>query len=101
MAADVWLGLALGAGIGVGYVLTSLLTHRLALRGTDRSFVVIALGGVAVRMFVALILVTLVLTLAPVRVSAFVAAFFGTFFVGLITEIVRLHRGRRAVARKQ
>ncbi|NBC16925.1 MAG: hypothetical protein GVY18_06355 [Bacteroidetes bacterium] len=86
------LGLALGGSIGVAYIVASLLTHRWAARQRNRRFLAIVLGGMVVRMIVALALVGGIAALAPIHLPSFIGAFFATFVVGLAVEVALLHR---------
>ena len=87
-----WLGIALGGGIGLAYLAASRLTRRLAARFEDERFLAVFLIGMGARMGVALLLVTLVLVLVPVDALAFVSSFLITFVIGLIFEVATLHR---------
>lgn len=87
-----WLGLGLGISIGVTYIAASVLTHRWAARRAAKQFLTIVLGGMIVRMIVALALVGGIAALAPVHIPSFIGAFFATFVIGLIIEVVLLHR---------
>lgn len=92
MTSDVLWGLLLGVGLGALYGLSSLLAYRLALRSSRHTFLPIVVGSMLLRMFVALIVVTLILVLAPVSDIAFIGAFFLVFMLGLAAEVVMLHR---------
>lgn len=84
--------LGLGAGIGLLYILTSLLANRLALRKGPRTFMMIVVGGMLVRMTVTLAAVVLILLLMPVHQIAFVGAFAAVFVLGTILEVLHLRR---------
>jgi len=88
------LSVALGVGIGLSYVLASLVSLRLAAR-FDRApaFMLVFFGGMLVRLVLALVLVGLVLALLAVQAGVFVGSFLVVFLIGLIVEISRLHRG--------
>ncbi|GIV60824.1 MAG: hypothetical protein KatS3mg043_1913 [Rhodothermaceae bacterium] len=94
MAAELWLSIGLGAGIGLLYGGASYLTYRRALSAPKHRFLLLVWGGLVVRLFAALSAITLIVILAPVRVPAFVGAFFGVFVVVLVVEIYVLHRTR-------
>ncbi len=82
----------MGAGLGVLYVLISLLANRLAFRKGQRTFMMIVLGGMMARMFIALITVVLILLLLPVEQTALIGSFFGVFIIGMIVEVLHLRR---------
>jgi ABC-type multidrug transport system permease subunit len=92
MAADLWLSISLGAGIGLAYGGFSYLTYRRALSAPKQRFQVIVWGGMLVRMFAALVLIALIVALAPVQPLAFVGAFFAVFVLSLALEVFLLHR---------
>lgn len=88
-----WFGIAWGGGLAVLYGASSLATHRWALRVRDRNrFLAITVGGLVVRMAVALAAVGLTLSFVPVHEAAFMGSFFGVFVVTLIIEVLHLHR---------
>jgi hypothetical protein len=82
-----WLGLGLGSGIGLLHGLVSYVANRFAMRQNQRLFMLIVIGGMLVRMLVALSLVALVLLILPVDQVAFIGSFFGVFVIGLIGEV--------------
>jgi len=90
----------LGVSIGGVYVLAAYLSFRFALGRSHKIFFVVALGGVGARLFVATALISLVLALTAVNQPAFFGGFFAVFVVGLVLEIVFLHRGQLAAAQK-
>ena len=92
-----WLGIALGGGIGLAYIAASRITRRFAVRHEDERFMAVFLIGMAARIGVALVLVTLVLALIPVHSLAFVSSFLITFVIGLIFEVAALHRAGSAL----
>ncbi|MEM1126520.1 MAG: hypothetical protein AAGI71_07705 [Bacteroidota bacterium] len=84
---------AIGSGLGLVYVASSLWGVRRALRAQDAErFMLFALGGMSVRLFVALALFALVLAATSVQRPAFVAAFLTLFVIGLVIEIVLVVR---------
>lgn len=91
-----WWSAGLGAGLGVLYILISLLANRLALRKGQRTFMMIVLGGMIARMFAALVGVVLILLLLPVEQIVFIGSFFGVFVIGMIVEVLHLRRGATA-----
>ena len=82
-----WLSVALGLGLGALYVGTSFLANRYAVRQEQRRFMVIVLGGMLVRILVALVLVALALLLLPVKPGPFIGCFFIVFVIGLVGEV--------------
>jgi len=89
-----------GVGIGVLYVLSAYMTFRYALSRGQRMFLIIALGGIGIRLFVAISVITLVLVLSPVNQPAFLGGFFAVFVLGLILEVLMLHRSQLAASQK-
>ena len=87
-----WLGIALGGGIGLLYIAASRATRRRASRHDDERFMTVFLLGMVTRMGVALALVTVVLIAVPIHRLAFISSFLVTFVIGLIFEILELHR---------
>jgi hypothetical protein len=98
MAAELWLSIGLGAGIGLLYTAASMVLHRQAARLDDRRFLLVFLGGLIARMAAALILVVLVLAFVSVRELAFIGSFLIVFMMGLAAEVLRIHRGRGSAA---
>ena len=91
MAADGWwLGIALGAGIGLAYSLARHVTARFAAR--RRRFMLFFMGGLMGRLGGALVLAALVLLLAPVPTLPFVGALLVTFLAGLAADVLSIHR---------
>ncbi len=82
--------------MGLLYTVVSLIAHRFALRQGPRTFMMIVLGGMAARMGLALIAIVLILYLLPVEQAAFVGSFFGVFIVGMIVEVLYVHRAAPA-----
>ena len=87
-----WSSVGLGAGMGLLYIVVSLLATRFALRQAPRTFMMIVLGGMVARMGAALLAVVLILYLLPVEQTAFVGSFFGVFIVGMIAEVLYVRR---------
>jgi len=84
--------------MGLLYGASSYATYRLALHRPDRKFIALVLGGVMVRMFVALVVMTMIIALAPVDIAPLVGAFFAVFLVGLLVEIFVIHRRQTAAS---
>ena len=91
-------GVAAGAGIGAVYVLSAYLMFRFSLSRGQRMFLIVALGGIGIRLLVAVSVITLILVLTSVNQPAFLGGFFAVFVLGLILEIVLLHRGQLAAS---
>ncbi len=95
MAADLWLSVGLGSGLGLLYGSTAYLFNQRALGASHEQFLKIVLGGLVIRIFGFLAAVLVVLVTAPVREGVFVGSFLIVFAVATIFEIYRLDRGRR------
>lgn len=93
MTAEVWLSLGLGSGIGVLYGTASIAAASLASRHGDATFMTVFFGGMVVRLFLAVLIITLVLVLVPIRAFVFLASFLLVFFAGLVLEVWLVHRG--------
>ncbi|WP_232797866.1 hypothetical protein [Salinibacter altiplanensis] len=64
------------------------MTHRTALRASSRkTFLVIELGGLGVRMGLVFVAMILVLLYAPVHVPTYVGVLLGLLFVSIAFEI--------------
>ncbi|GIV58126.1 MAG: hypothetical protein KatS3mg042_1039 [Rhodothermaceae bacterium] len=98
MAADFWLSLGLGAGIGLLYGGVSYLTCRRALPAPKRRFLTLVWGGTVARLFAALALITLILVLVPLRVPVFLGVFFAFYVLTLVAEVYVLHRARHTAS---
>ena len=100
MADEFEFSLYLGAFIGAVYVLIAYLSFRFAIGRSQRTFLIVAIGGISVRLFIAVGAIALVLALVAVNQPAFVGGFFAVFVLGLILEVVLLHRRQVAVSEK-
>ena len=87
-----WGSAGLGIGIGLLYSAASLVANWYAMRQNQHVFLLIVVGGMVVRMTIALALIALVVVLGPVQQTAFFASFLGVFEMGMIVEVLRLHR---------
>jgi hypothetical protein len=96
--APLWESFAWGAGLGLAYSAVSYLMVRFALRN-PRLFMLVALGGMGLRIMLALSAVTLILVFAGVEPLAFVGSFFLIFIAGLAVELVVLARYQSASPR--
>lgn len=76
------------------YGLASWLTARRAARHGDRQFVLMFMGGMVVRLFVAMALVVFVLVLFEPQVLPFVSALLFMFVTGLVLEVWSVHARR-------
>lgn len=85
-------GVIFGLLLGVIYIMASWLTYRLASGQSDATFFKIYFGGMTVRMFVTLLAVGVVLLVFDVPEIAFLGAFFLVFVLGLVLEVLLLHR---------
>ncbi len=93
MVDDLWLSLGLGGGIGLMYGVASRLTHRYAMHQSDRRFFGIFLGGMGIRLGVALALVFGILATVPVQGPVFIGSFLLIFVIGLVVELAGFYRG--------
>ena len=82
--------LGLGLLLGLCYTGASLLVVRIAQNTPN--FVPVVLGGMVLRMLVALITLIVLVQLFPVVLSAFTGAFLLVSLIGLFTEITWLIR---------
>lgn len=82
----------LGLVIGGLYILLVYVSLRLALGQSKRSFMLFVFGGMALRLFLAVAAIAMIIALVPVKQIVFLAAFFGVFLIGLVLEITILHR---------
>ena len=89
---------ALGLAFGAAYVGLGALVQRLAHRVAPRQGLHVVLGGLVVRLTVALAAVTAVLTLTDVDATAFVLSFFGAFALSVAFDLARLVRAGRSPA---
>lgn len=92
MPSDVWLGLAVGIGIGLANAAVSIVLYRIARKRPARSFYRIAFGGMTARMGAVLLAVVLVVALVPVHIPAFIGALLVVFVIGLAAEITVMAR---------
>ncbi|MDA0874418.1 MAG: hypothetical protein O3C45_05070 [Bacteroidetes bacterium] len=87
-----------GVGLAVAYSAAAAFLGRVAMRSSKRTFMMIVMGGMVARMFVALIILTLVLVFAPIHKTAFLLGFFVVFLIGMTIEILTLHRHQQAAS---
>ncbi len=93
-----WISALAGAGIAAIYSVAAFLLGRLAMKSSQRTFMMIVMGGTVARLFVAMIILTLIILFAPVNQMAFLAGFFAIFVIGLAGEIVTLHKTQKAAS---
>lgn len=89
------LSIGLGIGLGMAYVLASLVSNKRALRSGGR-FMLLFVSTMMLRLVVALAIIVGVSLLLPVSDVAFLGSFFVIFAIGLTLEIWTLHQGQRA-----
>ncbi len=92
MADGFWFSALLGAGIGGIYGISAYLISRSALQKSNRTFLLLVLGGMSARLFLTLAVITIILIAVPVDKPVFVIAFLALFVVGLVIETLILHR---------
>ena len=95
-AGQPWLGIAIGTSLGIAYVAAGFYSNKWALRNENR-FMLVVVATMVARIFVALIFLIGILLLLPVSATAFLGSFFVTFIIGLIAEVLILHRRAPAV----
>jgi len=87
-----WFSAFLGLVIGGVYTLLVFASLRLAFGKANRSFMLFVFGGMALRLFLAVASIAIIIALIPVKKMIFLAAFFVVFLIALVIEIVILHR---------
>ncbi len=83
----------LGIALGVGYGVTSYLTFLWAMSRPGVQFIVVALGGMLVRMALAFVLVAVITFQYDVVQQPFFLGFLATFLIVLPIEIGAMHKG--------
>ena len=68
------------------------------MRSPSSRFMLLVMGGMTIRIFVTIIILTLVLLFAPVDQTLFLIAFFAVFVLGLILEVLYLHRKQKDIS---
>lgn len=79
--------IALGMGIGLLYGVASLLGARLSKGRNAQQFTTIILGGMVIRIVVAICVIAVILIWIPVETLAFIGAFAATILVVMVVEI--------------
>jgi len=97
MSEGIWISALAGGGLALLYSAAALFLGRIAMRSSRQTFMMIVMGGMVARLFVAVIILTLVLLFAPVHSMAFLGGFFVVFVIGLTIEILTLHRQQQAI----
>jgi hypothetical protein len=92
MAPDTWMSIGFGIAIGLFHALASLGVSHVAGRFASQDYLMIYLGGMVLRLVLTAALVVLVVLLAPLDPAGFLIALFAVFFVGLVWEVLLLHR---------
>jgi O-antigen/teichoic acid export membrane protein len=87
------ISIGLGLALGVSYGVASFYGLRRAQRKTGNDFIKAAFGGMALRLFVAVAAVAIILVFAPVDPLLFVGTFLGLYVLSLVLDTVLLHRG--------
>jgi len=98
MSEGYWISALAGAALAAVYSMAAYLLGRLAMRSSQRTFLMIVMGGTVARLFVAMLILTLIILFAPINQMAFMAGFFAIFVVGLAIEIVTLHNSQKAAS---
>lgn len=87
-----WVSALLGAGIAGLYSLAALWLGKLAVKSSQRTFMMIVMGGMVARLFVTMIVLTLILLFTALDSASLLVGFFIVFAIGLTTETIILHR---------
>ena len=87
-----WWSLALGGGLGLLYSVSSAATLWWAKQYSGAGFYAVALGGMLVRLFVALGVFALIVGLVPVHHALFSGSFLALALTGLLAEVAWLAR---------
>lgn len=82
----------IGAGIAGLYSLTALWLGKVALRSGQRTFMMIVMGGMVARLFVTIIILTLLLLFTSLESIGLLIGFAIVFVIGLTAETIMLHR---------
>ncbi|MDX1739695.1 MAG: hypothetical protein R3178_00305 [Rhodothermales bacterium] len=91
MTAEAVGGMIAGLLLGFSYALAGFFMNRRAQSSPDM-FMLWVVGGMGIRMFVALAVIVAVLAFAPVDTTTFVSSFIFLFVLGLIIDIVLAFR---------
>lgn len=97
MTEGMLLSALVGAGIAGLYSLTALWLGKIAVKSSQRTFMMIVMGGMVARMFVTIILLTIILLFTTLDSTALLVGFFIVFAIGLTTETIILHRRQNSI----
>ena len=100
MTEGIWLAALIGASIAGLYSLAALLLGKLAVKSSQRTFMVIVMGGMVARLFVTIIILTLILLFTSLDSTGLLAGFFIVFAIGLTAETIILHRQQSSVLKE-
>jgi hypothetical protein len=89
---SIWVSALIGAGIAGLYSLAALWLGKLAVKSSQRTFMMIVMGGMVARLFVTIIILTLILLFSSLNSAALLVGFFIVFAIGLTAETIILHR---------
>jgi len=95
-----WLSALVGASIAGLYSLTALWLGKLAVKSSQQTFMMIVMGGMVARLFVTVILLTLILLLTSLDSAGLLAGFFIVFAIGLTAETIILHRQQNSIQKE-
>ncbi|MDA1029538.1 MAG: hypothetical protein O3B41_10880 [Bacteroidetes bacterium] len=97
MTEGIWLSALVGAGIAGVYSLGALWLGKIAVKASQRTFMMLVMGGMVARIFVTLILLTGILLLTSLDSTALLVGFFIVFAIGLTFETIILHRRQSSI----
>jgi len=93
MSLSWWTGVGLGIGIMGLHATARVVTHRVALKASDRqAFLVRELGGLMGRMVLVFGAVSLVLLLVPIHEGAFVTTVLTLLLLSMLVETYLIRR---------
>ena len=87
-----WISALSGAAAGIAYGLASWWMVRRAVRRSPKTFLLLVMGGMLLRLLAASLMIVAVLLWMPVRPAVFIGTFFGFFVISLVLEVITLHR---------
>ncbi len=92
MEVALWTSIVLGVLLGLANVAAGFLSYRVARNKPHGTFMVIVFGGMVGRMMLVLALLAIIIVFLPVSRVGFVGAFFATFALATVAEIILLQR---------
>lgn len=99
---DALFSVLIGVGLSIVNILLAFVSAYIAFRKDTTTFLAIVLGSMIMRMFLMLIIIGILVAYANIHAFAFVLAFFISYGVLVLSEIVIIHRiYRRALERRQ